>query len=91
MVNFEKSNKSLIFFFFSGCELCKKFGLVNFAFNLFKYINEIDDQRLHAFRGGYLSHLVYIFFHLFLVEVKGVLLVEDRLDVLCVLAEDDGI
>ena len=51
----------------------------------------VGNQRLHVALVGDESHPPDIGLNFLVVEVEGVFLVEDGLDVLCVLAEDDGI
>jgi len=61
------------------------------AVYLFKYINKSGDEGFHVAGTGDLAHVVDVFLDLLVVEAEGVLLVEDGVDVLGVLAEDYGV
>ena len=83
----EKANKSLDFFFL----LLGLWEILNFsdlAVYLFKYINKTGHKGFHLPRTGNLTHIIDILLDLLVVQAERVLLVEDRVDVLGILAED---
>lgn len=59
--------------------------------DLFKYIDELADEGLRDSSAGEVAHFGHVLLELLVIDVEGILLVDEGLYVLCVLAYDDRV